>query len=358
MYATKPGLKARLRGAGKSGIVLSAVLMMVFASACQKNSEKASAANQTQASGTALKTNLTGTDFRIAVIPDIQFYTAQAHGGTVAMFRSQISWIKSHAADSNIVYVAGLGDNVDDTNEGSPLTPNLTDQWTNVTANGGFYALETPSPGIPYGVAVGNHDEADHNYDRSDLNHYHNHPGFHPTRNTTAEYNTYFGPSHFAGRSYYGGHSHIAGKGVTNDCHFDKFTVDGVNYIVIYMAFDNTNEDTTGEMLKYADTVLNNHTGSKAIIVSHSIINNVSPPYAFGPQGQKIYDAMKTHANVFLMLGGHLTGEAKRVDSFGGNTITTYLTDYQGKPNGGGGKMRTMLLNTVSGVKGIRSFIP
>jgi hypothetical protein len=65
--------------------------------------------------------SLKSTDFRIAVIPDIQYYTAQVKGGDVRMFRDQISWIRKHAADSNIVYVSGLGDNVDNSVAGGVM---------------------------------------------------------------------------------------------------------------------------------------------------------------------------------------------------------------------------------------------
>lgn len=339
--------------------LLAAVILVTAAlitSYCTKSSNIQKTLTPTDNS--VKKVDVTITDFRIAVIPDIQYYTGKLHGGKPTMFYKQIDWIKRHKTDSNIVYVAGLGDNVDDLK-----TDGETDteqQWKNAALDSGFYALET-APIVPYGVAVGNHDEADTAYDRdTQPGYYHNRPGITPVRNTTKFYNQYFGSSHFSGKYWYLGHANIAGKN-NNDCHYDKFTVGSKKYIVAYIAFDNGGlggagpDDPTGLMVAWLRSTIQANTDAKVIIVSHSILDL----NGFSRQGQGIYDAVKDLPNVLCMLCGHVTGDYIHTEVYSGHTIKTYLTDYQSQTNGGNGKMRVMLLNNQTGtVTGIRTFSP
>lgn len=212
--------------------ILSAIAITFIVSHASKTEGAKMFQNQI-ASSSANNAIADGTDFRIAVIPDIQYYTGVAHGGNMNMFLAQMKWIKQHQIDSNIVYVSGMGDTVDDTVVDS--LP-VAQQWIN--ASTGYYMLEA-APALAYGVTVGNHDELDPAYPVADNAKRHNHPGLDPVRNTTGNYNKYFGVDHFKNRPWYGGHANILGKN-NNDCHFDKFTVKGQKYIVIYIPFDNT----------------------------------------------------------------------------------------------------------------------
>ena len=272
------------------------------------------------------------------------------------MFQDQIAWIKQHQADSNIAYVSGMGDTVDDAPADS--VKSLDEQWMNASERG-YYALETPAPGVPYGVTVGNHDEADMAYPQTDAGNYHNHPGLSPLRNTTENYNKYFGADHFKNKPWYGGHANLPGKN-NNDCHYDRFTVSGQQYIVLYIPFDNTGErgeDTAGLMMAWARQVLTAHKNAKAIIVSHSMLKAPSDGN-FSAQGLKIFNSVKDMPNVFLMLCGHETGEYMRRDVYEGRTITTCLTDFQGRPFGGNGRMSTLLINTATNTISSHSFSP
>ncbi|WP_256009250.1 metallophosphoesterase [Desertivirga xinjiangensis] len=295
-------------------------------------------------------------EFRIVLIPDTQYYTAQTRNATVDMFRAQISWIKKYHRDSSIAYVAGMGDIVDDYGKGDPVEK----QWENAVHNGGYYALEEPAPGIPYGLAIGNHDEADENLKFGDPR-YHHLPGLNPPRNTTRYYNHYFGVEHFKNKPWYGGHANIAGKN-NNDCHFDKFTVAGQKYIVVFLPFDDigNGEDKQGLMTSWADSVLKANPLSKAFIVSHSMLTleNDKGQNAWSRQGKRIYEALKGNTNIIAMLCGHISGEGFRRDVYNGHVIRTYLTDYQSEKNGGNGKMRTMRINTRTDSNSLRTFSP
>lgn len=305
--------------------------IIILISSCKKfenveDAEGKSSPNATADVGTQMTSLGTGPDFMIAVIPDTQYYTSEQNGGTMAMFTSQINWIKSNRVDSNIVYVIGLGDIVDHGND-------VANEW--VRASNAYYSLETPATGlpngIPYGLAVGNHDQT---------------PYGQPLTGTTTKFNQYFGRSHFAGRTYYGGN--MAGSGSnSNDSHYDLFSAGGTDFIVIYIEYDNDipYEDTNGNMNTWAYNLLGTYSNRKAIIVSHTAIVNSGD---FSDQGRRIYDRLKSRKNVFLMLNGHHAGhgEAFRRDTYNGQTIKTYLSDYQARFDGGNGKMRLMKFST------------
>jgi hypothetical protein len=94
-------------------------------------------------------------EFTIAVLPDTQYYTSEKIGGKNEMFISQIDWIKKNREAENIAYVIHVGDIVDSGDK-------VPKEWSNAAE--AILSLETPLPGlqngIPYGLAVGNHDQA------------------------------------------------------------------------------------------------------------------------------------------------------------------------------------------------------
>src|SRR5690606_25871135 len=152
--------------------------------------------------------------FQIAVLPDTQCYVSGKFNGKMEDFEQQIEWIKQNREIENIAYVVHLGD-VSQNGEKDLM------EWEK--ARDVMYRLEEPLPGmpdgIPYGVAVGNHDTTprgmplrmEHGFKRS------------------------FGRSHFLGRSYYGGSIHDREE---NDCHYDLFEAAGQKFIVLYLAYN------------------------------------------------------------------------------------------------------------------------
>ena len=150
------------------------------------------------------RTVIPGSDFSLVALPDTQFYAAEKNGGLKEMFTAQTDWIVSNRVDRNIAYVAHLGD-ISDSGDIKSGIPNLT-EWRNAT--NAMYRLDNPvttllQHGIPYGLAVGNHDEEP----------------IGSAEGTTTFYNQYFGVSHFAGKPYYAGH-----YGTNNYNHFDFFS--------------------------------------------------------------------------------------------------------------------------------------
>ena len=214
-----------------------------------------------------------------------------------------------------------------------------------------MYQLETPLPGlpdgIPYGVAIGNHDQSGNG---QPLN--------------TPLYNIYFGYSHFAGRSYYGGRFGTD----NNNNHYDLFSAGGLDFIVIYAEYNNDKElfdaGYMTEVNNWIYDVLITYSSRKAIIISHYLITKGTPG-RWSNQGKRLYDRIKGLNNVFLMLCGHVSdGEGYREDTYNCNTIKTYLSDYQGRieedgnPRGGFGRMRLMKFNITKQTLSVRTFAP
>lgn len=338
---------------------LFVTFIFLVLSGCEKRSQHLpeTKAEDIYLKSSSVKTSAAGdVYFKIAVVPDTQCYTGETHGGTVAMFQQQIAWIRANKDSSNIAYVVHLGDIVAHGDTAAV-------EWTR--SKDEMYKLETDN--IPYGTAVGNHDQT---------------PRGCPINSTDNGYGVWFGRDHMSTKSWYGG---AYGSGNKSDNHYDLFTANSVGYIVLYIEFNSPSEeyydqDLETAVINWADQVLNNHSGRKAIIVSHSILfkpagsnsdikdgeGNNDVASAFTSQGNVIYNRMKLHSNVFLMLCGHNGGEGFREDTYNGNVIKSYLTDYQARQNppytstddknGGNGTMRMMKFNKTTQKLSVTTF--
>jgi hypothetical protein len=274
-----------------------------------------------------------GPDFTLIGIPDTQYYTGQVNGGTNAIFQSQTDWIVANRAARNIVYAAHLGDCVENGDNGGNDI-----EWQRADLS--LSTLENPvttglPEGIPFGVSVGNHDQSPE--------------GTPPPAGTTTLYNQYFGESRFSGRSYYGGH-----YGTSNNNWYQLFSASGMDFIVVSLEFDPSPD---AAVLSWADALLTTHAGRRAIVVSHWIVNSGNPG-TFSTQGRAIYDALKSHPGLFLMLGGHISTEGRRQDTFNGTTVHSVLSDYQSRPNGGSGWLRILEFSPASNVVRVRTYSP
>jgi hypothetical protein len=283
------------------------------------------------------------TSFTIVVLPDTQFYVAGMNGGTPGMFESQTRWIVENREELNIVFVTQLGDCVE--HGDAELV-----EWQR--ADAALSLLDDPdvsglSDGIPFGVAVGNHDQS---------------PGGDPD-GTTGFYNQFFGESRFSGRAYYGGH-----YGRDNDNHHQLFSAGRTDFIIIHLEYDTTPDR---EVLDWADDLLKDHSDRQAIVVTHYLIgagyrpdnypDEDEGPASFSRQGQAIHDALKDNPNLFLMLGGHIGGnggEGRRVDTWNGSRVYSLLSDYQSRDNGGNGLLRIMQFFPDRGEIAVRTFSP
>ena len=288
-------------------------------------------------------------DFTIIGLPDTQYYSedidtsgAGKGTGSIATFIAQTQWIVDNWVDSNIVYVAHLGDCVENGDNGDYFLPDQ--EPTNVQewekASSAMYLLEDEqttglTDGIPYGVAVGNHDQSP----------------FGDFNGTTTLFNQYFGYDHFNGRNYYGGH-----YGGDNNNHYDLFSVNETDFIVIYIDYNEGQKAGDPEII-WAQDLLQTYLDRRAIIVSHFIIN-AGIQATFGDQGQVLYDAFKSYSNVFLMLCGHRFNEGRRTEVFNGDTVHILMSNYQALSEGGHGLLRIMKFSPSAGTISVLTYSP
>jgi hypothetical protein len=265
-------------------------------------------------------------DFTIVALPDTQHYADD----NPAIFDAQAQWIVDERASRNIVLAPHLGDCVQDGDL------DIT-QWQ--AADAAMAILENPGTtglpdGVPYAIAVGNRDQS---------------PFGDPGPGTSLYYNQFFGSSRFASRGYYGGH-----YGTDNDNSYVLFSASGMDFIVIFFEYD-TNQDPA--VVAWADALLATHSNRRAILAAHYALNT-GDPAAFSNQGLALYDGLKHHPNLFLILGGHKNGEGKRVDMYQGNTVHSVLADYQDRPNGGDGWLRVMEFSPANDEIRVKTYSP
>lgn len=268
-------------------------------------------------------------DFTLVGLPDTQFYTSQLNGGTNAMYKAQMNWVLNNMVSQNIAFVEGLGDCVQNgDNGGNPV------EW--LRADTCMKIIEDPiattlTDGIPYGLNVGNHDQS---------------PAGSPTGSTTF-FNQYFGAARFAGRAYYGGT-----YGSNSDNNYQLFSASGLDFIVINVEYATTMDPA---VIIWMQNLLVTYSNRRAIIGTHWALNLNG---TFSAQGQAIYNAVKDQPNVFLILCGHVTGESRRSDTYNGNVIHTLMTDYQGRTNGGNGWFRLMKFSPTNNTISVKTYSP
>lgn len=271
-------------------------------------------------------------EFSVVALPDTQFYAQNTGGTRAAIFSAQTDWIVAEKDARNIGFVLHLGDITQ--NGDNPAT--TTEQWNN--AANAMYRLENQETtasedGIPYVMAVGNHDQTP----------------IGDADGTTIGFNTKFGVhpetgvNHFAGKEYYGGTSE-RWKADNNYC---LVSAGGMDFIVISLEYDTSPDDAD---LQWADDLLKKYPARRGIVITHHMVNTGNPA-AFSTLGSAIYQKLKGNPNLILMHGGHVAGEGRRSDTFEGRTVHSLLADYQGRANGGDGWLRIMkfrpLLNRI-----------
>ena len=272
-------------------------------------------------------------DFTVIALPDTQFYSQS----NPVVFKSQTDWILTNHTALNIAYVAQLGDCVQNGDNGGDDS-----EWRNAT--NALYSLENPlmtqlTNGIPYGVAVGNHDQSPNGV----------------ATGTTTFYNQYFGTNHFLPSNYYGGN-----YGTNGDNFYELFSAGGLDFIAVYFEYDLTLTSTNAPIFTWANNLLHTNANRRAIVVSHYLIDSYTVGSPFGVQGQAIYDALKGNPNLFLMLCGHVNpnGEGRRTDVYNGSAVQTLLSDYQDLANGGNGWLRIYPFSSTNNVIHAKTYSP
>ncbi|MDC0716617.1 metallophosphoesterase [Nannocystis bainbridge] len=239
-------------------------------------------------------------DFTIVIMPDTQNYTQ--FPGNFPQYQDQTKWVWEHRNTDRIVAVLHNGDVVQHGNQ-------IELEWQR--AQTAMTTLETEKPnfpdGIPYGIAVGNHDNGAHAHDNKPFG--------------TGLFNKYFGVKRFEKRGYYGGH-----YGSKNDNNWIVVQAGNLEVVMVSLEYrGDLGQDP--DVLQWARGVFKDHPHALGIVNSHHIVRADG---GFSGEGKQIYEAMKTVDNVQLMTSGHIKEfRNRRTDNHKGHVIHSMLADYQ-----------------------------
>jgi hypothetical protein len=262
--------------------------------------------------------------FTLAVIPDTQCYTSEGGNDQPAacgeprgaitneMFMEQARFIASSRTATRMAAVVGVGDVV---NCGQAVF-----EWEN--AKRAYDVID--ATGLPYAVAIGNHD-----YDSWCSS------GF--TSRSAVNYNAYFGAARFAGKTWYGDHFPAG----SNENLFIPFQVQANSYGVLVLEY--LPRDT---VLAWAGQVLQANRSSRIIVVLHSHLdrNGVQRvSTTVDNDGASVWSKLlRPYDNIIRVLSGH-DATARRVDiGDAGNELPQIQSNYQFDEAGGHGYMRML----------------
>ncbi|HEU5404380.1 MAG TPA: carboxypeptidase regulatory-like domain-containing protein [Terriglobales bacterium] len=275
-------------------------------------------------------------EFTIAALPDTQFYSKSYP----QIFTAETQWIANHAQQMNIQLVVGLGDIVDGGGEGY--------QWQN--ADLAYRILDGK---VPYLAAIGNHD-----YDQNN-----------PSGRTayTKNFNAYFGPQRYAGKTWYKG-QYPSGS---NENFYSIITLGGKQYLILVLEVFPRNS-----ALSWAAAVMKNHPGIDTIVVTHAYTyvdstrmdrcdSNSAGSFAVGQDndGEQVWEKFASkYPNITMVLSGHVVqgdGTGRRTDiGVNGNLVNAMLSDYQSWANGGDGYIRLITVKPALNQVVVRTYSP
>ncbi len=237
-------------------------------------------------------------DFTLIVIPDPQHY-AEAYP---EIYNAQMDWVVTQKNSRNVKFVLSLGDNVDDYT--------ITEQWDRAVTAWSILS----GAGISFGLGLGNKEGAPYQ---------------------TSAFNSYFG-STILNQTTYGGR-----YGTNYDNTYHLFSVEGYNFIIIFIEYDYSMTSSSHAVIQWADSVLKAYSNRRAIVVTHYLLNS-DAENTFAPQGAAIYEGLKNNPNFFLMLGGHNDTAGMRTDVYNSNTVYSLRSDYQTVDDHQSGYLRIM----------------
>lgn len=150
-------------------------------------------------------------------------------------------------------------------------------------------------------------------------------------------YNEYFGPERYEALEQTAGWqardaSHHPWKEGDNDNHYDLFTAEGLEFVVVSLGFDVTQEEAD-----WADSVLKQYPDRNAIVLTHAYNKPSNSPDGRGAMpshdGNIVLESVvEKNPNVALVLSGHEHGVSivtRKDVGAEGNHVTELLADYQ-----------------------------
>jgi Carboxypeptidase regulatory-like domain/Calcineurin-like phosphoesterase/Bacterial Ig domain len=269
-------------------------------------------------------------DFTIIALPDTQnesqFFPAA--------LSAQTQWIAAHRRNLNIQMVLGEGDIVND----------FSSPEQQQSADAAFRVLD--NAGIPYLLAIGNHD-----YDHADPK----------DGRPVSGFNRFFGPSRYAGRSYYRGNFPTG----SNENFFGVLNIGGKDFLFLMLEFM-----PRAESVAWAESVLQANPDKQVIVVTHSFTyvdrtrvdvcdtDDMPPGNA---TGDDLWQVLRKYPNVIMVLSGHLTNgqAAHRSDlADNGNLVNEIFANYQTFPHGGDGWLRILTFHPEANTISVQTYSP
>jgi len=279
--------------------------------------------------------------FTIVALPDTQYYSRDVP----SIFNAQTQWIVDNAAAKNIRFVTHLGDIVDN---GDDLT-----QWAKAKASMGLL----DAAGMPYGTALGNHDNAQYM-----LFPPYSQVGYDPN---AVNYRNNFGPALYAGKSWYG-------SSPSQKSNYEVISGGGRDFLFLHLAMD-----TPQAELDWAQQVLNQNRDKPTVVTTHRyledyrLIDERYRSFSLGffeepwvPDGivseSFFQNFIRPNTNIFMVLSGHCDGEYRqKTPNDAGLPVFEMLADYQTfSPNGGDGWMRLMTFDTDAKTITVQTYSP
>ncbi len=264
-----------------------------------------------------------GTPFTLVALPDTQNYTYNNRQGTM---NQQSQWVLNTRSQLNTAMAVQLGDLVSE-------EENAT-QWGLTSA--AFKIMD--DAGMPNTVVPGNHD-------------------FDNVTGSPVEFNTWFGPSRYLGKTWtpstasYGGYlgQNLFGTDPVDRGNMDNFALfsaGGRDFLVLNLEWE-----APGYALDWGRKVLAAYPDRIAIMVTHGFVNingqrkTVAERPGGTPADTIWNDFVAKQCSIQLVLNGHFhdgnLSEANRSDLNNcGQPVQQILTDYQDRANGGDGWLR------------------
>jgi hypothetical protein len=263
------------------------------------------------------------TPWTLIVIPDTQIYSA-SHP---EIFQSMTKSIVDYREALNIQMVMHMGDITNSESQ--------TAEWDN--ANAALSVLFDNN--IPLTLCLGNHD----------------HSGF-STVGATTNFSATFPASRFEDFPWWEDGSEFN----DNNDQYVTLTIGSDDYL--FMALDFCPD---ADEIAWANDVLSRHPNHKAVLSTHSFIDDTRGEYRGTSCSDTSYifnDLVKKHANLRLVLCGHqhsVDGEFYRVDeNEAGLEVFQLVTDYQTRTDGGDGRLRMMTFDPSNDEIRVHTYSP
>ncbi|WP_116111985.1 metallophosphoesterase [Austwickia chelonae] len=290
-------------------------------------------------------------DLAIAHITDTQYLTRCANGSGILpsirercqdIYEGMNQWIVDNAGHRKIAYTAHTGD--------------LIDSYTLRTkglARGEFARASEAQrilddAGMPNGVLPGNHDNL--------------------RGKDASVYNEFFGPDRYTKASAKAAQPYYQGpwKPGDNSNHVDEFHAGGVDFAVVHLGYQVTEEEAA-----WANQQIAARPGHNVIVATHAYLKPGPAPdgegAALSTDGARVRSqVVDPNPNVFLVISGHEHGVGRNIRQGvgpSGRQVVELMADYQAynagsDGNGHAGFIRMLQLDVRHGEMTVDTYSP